>query len=179
MTTDSNLVESGTPNEPTDNARQRLTQNVSQNIQTTRRSNLRRKLVIPVLFTLLFVMVVALGHDLFVKRQFTENMIKLRQQLNQYNETNGKYPDQETFLDFDLNSRNMRIEYVHYDIGHILEDSPATTVLAHVMADLRILPAQHMVLLLNGNIEWVSPEALSEMLEERDKFYNSRILRTN
>ena len=153
--------------------------NVQRSRQKARRSRFMRMLLLPILLGLVFIVLVFLIHDLFVKNEYIHNMEKIGQQITTFkNEHNQTLPSHQEFLRFEIRSRNLRIRDVHYDKSLILEDSPAETILAHTpRLNLRLLPGGHAVLYVNGNVEWVTPAKLQRLLDDRQQQYNRNILR--
>ena len=153
--------------------------NVQSSLQKARRSRFIRMLLLPILLGLVFMVLVFLIHDLFVKNEYIHNMENIGRQIaafkNEYNQTLPGYQD---FLRFEINSRNLRIRDIYYDKSLILKDSPAETILAHTpKLDFRLMLGGHAVLYVNGNVEWVTSARLRRLLDDRQQQYNQNILR--
>jgi hypothetical protein len=153
--------------------------NVQHSLQKVRRSRFIRMLLLPILFGLAFIVLVFLIHDLFVKNEYIHNMEWIGRQVTTFkNEHNQMLPNHQEFLRFEIISRNLRMHDVHYDKSLILEDDPAETILAHTpRLNLRLLSDGHVVLYVNGNVEWVTPVKLQRLLDDRQQQYNRNILR--
>ena len=153
--------------------------NVQSSLQKARRSRFIRMLLIPILLGLVFVVLVFLIHDLFVKNEYIHNMKNIGRQITAFkNEHNQALPNYQEFLQFKIISRNLRIRDIHYDKSLILKDSPADTILAHtLMPDFRLLPEGHAVLYVSGDVEWVTSAMLQRLLDDRQQQYNRNVLR--
>ena len=153
--------------------------NVQSSLQKARRRRFIRMLLLPILLGLVFMVLVFLIHDLFVKNEYIHNIENIGRQIAAFkNEHNQTLPGYQEFLQFEIRSRNLRIRDIHYDKSLILEDSPAETILAHTFKpDFRLLPDGHAVLYVNGNVEWVTSAKLRRLLDDRQQQYNRNILR--
>ena len=155
------------------------TANVQCSLRKARRSRFIRMLLLPILLGLVFIVLVFLIHDLFVKNEYIHNMERIGQQVAAFkNEHNQTLPSHQEFLRFEIRSRNLRTHEIHYDKSLVLKDGPAETILAHTpRLNLRLLSDGHAVLYVNGNIEWVTPARLRQLLDNRQQQYNRNILR--
>lgn len=153
--------------------------NVQRSLQKARRSRFIHMLLLPILLGLVFIVLVFLIHDLFVKNEYIHNMENIGRQITAFkNEHNQALPNYQEFLQFEIRSRNLRIRDVHYDKSLILKDSPADTILAHTLRpDFRILPEGHAVLYVSGDVEWVTSANLQRLLDDRQQQYNRNVLR--
>lgn len=153
--------------------------NVQRSLQKARRNRFIRMLLLPILLGLAFIVSVVLIHDLFVKSEYIHNMEKIGRQIATFkNEHSQTLPNHREFLRFEIRSRNLRIRAVRYDKSLILKDGPAETILAYTARlNLRLLSDGHAVLYVNGNVEWVAPDRLQQLLNNRQQQYNRNILR--
>ncbi|MCK5270495.1 MAG: hypothetical protein KAJ46_06910 [Sedimentisphaerales bacterium] len=153
--------------------------NVQRSLQKARRSRFIRMLLLPILLGLVFIVLVFLIHDLFVKNECIHNMEKIGRQIATFkNERSQTLPNHQEFLQFEIHSRNLRIRDIHYDKTLILKDGPADTILSYTARPgLRLLADGHAVLYVNGNVEWVTPDRLRQLLDNRQQQYNRNILR--
>ena len=153
--------------------------NVQRSLQKARRSRFRRMLLIPILFGLVFIVLVFLIHDLFVKNEYIHNMERIGRQITSFkNEHNHTLPSHQEFLRFEIRSHNLRINDIHYDKSLILKDGSAETILAYTTKlNLRLLSDGHAILYVNGNVEWVTSDKLQQLLNNRQQQYNRNILR--
>ena len=153
--------------------------NVERSLQKARRSRFIRMLLLPVLLGLVFIVLVFLIHDLFVKNEYIHNMERIGLQIAAFkNEHSQTLPSHQEFLRFEIRSRNLRTHEIRYDKSLVLKDGSAETILAHThRLNLRLLSDGHAVLYVNGNIEWVTPARLRQLLDNRQQQYNRNILR--
>jgi hypothetical protein len=155
------------------------TANVQRSLQQARRSRFIRMLLLPILLGLVFIVFVFLIHDLFEKNEYIHNMERIGLQIAAFkNEHNQTLPSHQEFLRFEIRSRNLRTHEIHYDKSLVLKDGPAETILAHTAKlSLRLMSSGHAILYVNGNVEWVTPDKLQQLLDNRQQQYNRNILR--
>ena len=153
--------------------------NVQRSLQKVRRSRFIHMLLLPILLGLVFIVLVFLIHDLFVKNEYIHNMEKIGLQVTTFkNEHSQTLPNHQEFLRFEIRSRNLRTHEIHYDKSLVLKDGSAETILSYTArSGLRLLPDGHAVLYVNGNVEWVTPDRLQRLLDDRQQQYNRNILR--
>ena len=157
--------------------RNQITENVETSIQQTRRRRFVRMWILPVLLAVLFILLVILGHDLFVKNEYMRFMESISREITKYSNANNHLPSRQTFLRFDIKSRNLNITSVQYEDYLILVDSPPQTVLAYSpLTNFRFLANGHVVIYLDGTLAWVRPKTLQLQLQQREVFYNSRMI---
>ena len=137
-------------------------------------------LTIPVLFILILVAAVLVGHEQIARNEYLSAMNKLARQFQQFQKDHQRLPNLAEFATFDLRTRNLRTELISYEQAQILDDSPPDTLLAHSpLLKLRFRANGHAIVYLNGKVGWVSHAGLNRLLEQRLQRYNNRIIRKN
>ncbi|MBN1764254.1 MAG: hypothetical protein JW860_03270 [Sedimentisphaerales bacterium] len=150
---------------------------IENTTQTTRRFRLIRMLIIPVIFSLALILLSLVGHDMFVKKEYYIFMEKVSQNITGYVKNNHQLPSQEIFLQFHIKARNLSLDKLHYDSSFILPESPPDTILAYTPThDFWMISPGHVVLYMDGKLEWIKEEQLKTLLKKRDQFYNSAII---
>jgi hypothetical protein len=125
---------------------------------------------------LLFFLVI-LSRDKLWKKDYHQCMVQLADQISNFRTKYSRLPDQQEFLGLQLESRYLHLEDFEYEYIMILEDSPSDTVVTYTpLPDLWILTPDHLVLHLNGNVAWYSPEELLQAVIKRNQHYNRQIL---
>ncbi len=121
-----------------------------------------RRLGVTLLLGIVFVGVVVVAHDMFVKKEYLQNMELIGRQITEYRGTHEqKWPSRDEFLQFEINDRNMNIEKVHYYSDKIAPDAPGDTIIAYTqLSRFRILGNGHAALHLDGQVDWVGAEDL-------------------
>jgi len=159
--------------------RERLVHTVEDSVRSERRGRFIKMLLVPTILGLLFIVGVFAAHDLFVKHEYLKNMQKIGEQIKAYQKVhNNQLPSQKEFFEFNISTRNMRIENIEYDKSMILETSPPKTILACAPEfKSRFLPDGYWVLYLDGEIGWVSPQIKEKLMAERLQEYNTAVLR--
>ena len=154
-----------------------LAQNVERSVRSWRHANFKRMFLVPIVFALIFVGLVFVGHDLFAKNECIEGMKTIGELIKAYQEKNGRLPDRKSFEQFDLGRRNLSASKVVYDNNLIPQQGPGDTVLAHTeKLKLRFLRGKHVVLYLDGEVRWVEGEVLDKQLKHREQLYRSQII---
>ena len=145
----------------------------------SRRSNLLRMMVLPLVLTAAVILLVFVGREILTRQVHLNAMSGLSEQIKDFCQQEGRLPREKELSQFDL-PRRISDSEVHYKTEHVFDDSPADTVLAHTAAKgFRFIGDGHAVLYLGGNVEWVSRQRLKEMLEEQEQRFNATILPTS
>jgi len=143
-------------------------------VDYTRRGRLKRMVMLPLFFTVLFVFLVILVHDWFTKKEYIANMEKIGLQVSDFQKSHNRLPSSTEFLGFSLQARSLQLSSIVYGRDLVAEGAAGNTVLAHSpCTNLRLLADGHAVLYLDGRVEWVSPEEMGRLLTNRQQFYNS------
>ena len=120
---------------------------------------------------------VILSRDKLWKEDYHQSMVQLSEQLNEFRTKYSRLPDQQEFLGLQLQSRYLHLEELEYEYMMILDNSPAETVVTYTpLPDLWILTPEHLVLHLNGEAVWYSPEDLLKAVTRRTQRYNKQLL---
>jgi len=143
-------------------------------VDYVRRSRLKHMVMLPLFFMVLFVFVVIVAHDWFVKKEYITNMEKIGLQISEFQKSHNRLPSSIEFLGFNLQARSLKLNNIVYGRDLVAEGAAGDTVLAHSpCANLRLLADGHAVLYLDGTVEWLSPERMGQLLTRRQQFYNS------
>jgi len=125
----------------------------------------------------LLLFLVFLSRDKLWKEDYRQSMVQLSDQLNDFRTKYSRLPDQQEFLGLQLQSRYLHLEDFEYEYTMILDDSPVDTVVTYMpLPDLWILTPEHLVLHLNGEAAWYSPEELLQAVTRRNQRYNRQLL---
>ena len=125
----------------------------------------------------LLLLLIILSRDKLWKEDYRQSMVQLSDQLDDFRKKYSRFPDQQEFLDFQLESRYLHLEDFEYEYMMILKDSSADTVVTYTpLPDLWILTPDHLVLHLNGEATWYSSEELLQAVTRRNQRYNRQIL---
>lgn len=148
--------------------------------QHRRSSRLARRLIIlTVFFIVPLVLLTIVVHDMLAENTYVRKMGQIGRRVAEYVEQNNHLPDQEAFLQFELNGKKISLNDVNYDTSEILSESPPNTVIAYASTPkLRFLPRGYAVLYLNGQVEWIPHIVLHDKLKKREQFYSSVTSRT-
>ena len=144
----------------------------------TRRTYLRRMLIFPVILAIVLIFVLMLGRERLVRREYLAAMQQLGISIEAFRNAHNRLPAPEQLITFDLKSRSLQADKVHYPDTYIPNDIPGDMVLAYApKPHMRFLQAKHCVLYANGSIEWLDTQQLTPLLERRLQFLNKATLR--
>jgi hypothetical protein len=146
----------------------------ASSVDYTRRSRLRQMVMLPLFFTVLFVLLVILAHDWFTKKEYITSMEKIGEQISEFQKSHNRLPSSTEFYGFSLQARSLQLNDIVYGHDLVVEGAAGDTVLANSPRTyLRLLSDGHAVLYLDGRVEWASPEEMRRLLTNRQQFYNS------
>lgn len=166
--------------ERTTSKHDQLARKVENSKRSHRNANLMRMVFVPVVFTILFIILIVAGHDLFVKTHSITSMEKIGQLIKEYRLKNNHWPTRSTFERIAFEGSYLSAIQVNYDDKMLPPQAPDDIILAHTNAlPLRLLPDRHVVLYLNGKVDWVAPAQLGQQIRQRDRLYHSQIFKSN
>lgn len=118
-----------------------------------------------------------MGRNATVKTDFQQGMTQISRQIVDFRQSHSRLPRQDEFLAFELQARSFSLDRIQYGYHFILEDSPEDTVLAYSpLPKLWLATPQRLVIYLNGEMAWRSPEDLLQAVTRRNQHYNKQIL---
>ena len=168
--------------EPSDTTRLQATEPSGQvgrknDIYLARRANVMRTLVVPVLLGIVLVVLLLVGREWLIKREFADGMKRLGEQIDTFVQTHGRFPSPEQVKKFDLKSRSLGEDRVSYPDTAIPQEPPPRMLLAHSPElDLKILSGGYVVLYVDGGTAWVDAQRLEELLRERNQLFSRSIM---
>lgn len=140
----------------------------------SRRSNLLRMLILPLVVTAGVILLVFVLREVMDRQVHVHAMNTLAQQVSEFRQRENRLPSEKEFSKLER-PRRVSEGNVEYGGAYVLEDSPSDTVLAHTRArGFRFIEDGHAVLDLEGNVAWVSRQRLRDMLKEREQRFNAR-----
>lgn len=143
----------------------------------TRRNRFIRKTIFTAFLALGLVMLLFVGREWLYRNGYRSAMSQLAEQISDFRESHQCLPSREQMLKFELHTR-VSPETINYEPAHIIDSSPSDTLLAYSPPlDLKFLPGDYAVLLLDGSVHWLSRPELEEKIKMRDRHYNASILR--
>lgn len=178
-TVDHDMIESERSDVTSDRKPARPKQAVSPNAERTRRRSFRSMLIIPVLLAIVLLVLVFIGREAMVKKEFLHGLDQLRDQIADYQAANGRLPSREYIQDLDLSAR-ASVRSFTYDGEDLSVDSPKDSILAYSsLLEFRFLESGLAVLYLNGELAWLSAEQFDEEMTAQRQRINRRIMMTD
>lgn len=158
----------------------RLPTNISQSrTAKSRRSNLLRMTAPTLVLAAAVIMLVFVGREVLSKQVHLNAMSGLSEQIKEFRQQEHRLPRKKELAQFDMPRRVSNHE-VYYKKEHILDDSPADTILAYTAAKgFRFIGDGHAVLYLGGDVAWLGRQQLKEKLTEQEQRFNAAILPTS
>lgn len=142
----------------------------------SRRINLLRMLLLPLLLAILLIVFIMMGRDRLVQNNYLEGMQELGRQIQQYQAVHKKLPTKQEITAFPIYKR-MNLESIQYDETHIISGCPEDTILAYTNPiRLRFRKSGLAALSVGGKVDWIDQEELKRRLEVRERYYNQKII---
>jgi len=150
---------------------------VANSLQHSRRMNLVRMLIGPVVLAVVLAAVLTVGRQILRQHSCENTLRELSQQISAFKEQHERLPNREEMLNFKLPTR-ISITNLVYEADHILPDSPGDTPLAYApLFESWFGKSGHAVLYCDRRVVWLRAAELQVKLEQREQRYNQSILR--
>ncbi len=142
-------------------------------LRYSRRIVLARRLLLPVLGTVLLVAFILVSREFTNRREYLNAIKDLQQKIEVFKKDHGRLPYLSEVSQFELNSR-IKAEGIHYEVQFIHADSPPDSPLAYTrLLHLRFFTSGHAVLDKSGKVHWLTQTELEELLKRRDQHHQT------
>ena len=142
-------------------------------LRHSRRIVLVRRLLLPVLGTVLLVVFVLVGREFTNRRERINGLRDLQKKIETYKkEHNGRLPYRSEVSQFELSSR-IKAEGIAYEDKFIHDKSPSNAPVAYTkFLPLHFFTSGHAVLDKSGKVEWLTSDELEERIKQRNQYHN-------
>ena len=179
QTADHDTIEPERSDVTSDQESVRAKKAVSPNAELTRRRSFRTMLVIPVLLAIVLLVLVFIGRELTVKKEFLYALEQLRDLIAKFQAAQGRLPSREYVCTLDLSAR-VSVWSFTYNGEELWEDSAEDSILAYSsLLEFQLLESGRAVLYLNGELAWRSVEQFEEEMAAQKQRLNRRMLMTD
>ncbi len=145
-------------------------------LRYSRRIVLIRRLLLPVLGTVLLVVFVLVGREFTNRRERINGLRDLQKKIEVFKKEYSRLPYRSEVLQFELSSR-IKAEGIAYEDNFIHDKSPSNAPLAYTkFLTLRFFTSGHAVLEKSGKVNWLTPTELEERKKRRDQHHHALIL---
>lgn len=172
----SETFESGTTERLT-NSKSQIDHSIEASRSSSRHGNLLRKLVLSVILVLFLLVVLLFGRDRLARQEYHKTLQSLSHQLDTFKSQHQSLPTQEQFQQFEIQSRNLNMSQLTYQMAQIVPDSPPESILVHTpILHSRFHPSGCGIIRLDGQVQWLNAQDFQEKLAKDQQFYRSHLI---